>query len=111
MSRVEVAEELEGTPVEWQSLGDPPKIHELLAEIVEVIGEISSVLVNLVRLLNGQLLFGHGFLECGKRLGVFPSFVVQDAEVIPAQAELAVITRLVGLRANQGLEDVYGPLD
>ena len=40
-----------------------------------------------------------------------PSVVVQAAKVVKAQAELAVITRLVGLRANQSLEDVDGPLD
>ncbi len=101
----------EGTLVNRQSPGDTPKVHELLTEIFEVIGEISSVLFNPVRLFNGQLLFGHGLLERGNRLGVSPSVVVQAAEVVPAQAELAVITRLVGLRLNQSLEDVDGPLD
>ena len=70
MSRAQISKDPEGTPVEWQPLGDTPKVHELLAEIVEVIGEISSVVVSLLRLVDGQLLFGHGLLESGERLGV-----------------------------------------
>ena len=111
MSRALGAVELEGTSVPRQPLGGPPKVHELLAEIVEVIGEVGSVAVNLLRLVDGQLLFGHGLLEGGERLGVFPGLVVQDTEVVPAQAELGVIEPLVGLRSDQGLEDVHGPPD
>ena len=109
--REKVLTDLDGPTVVRQPPVDLAQVDIDLTEIVEVIGEESSVVVEPACLVDGHLLFGHGLLECGERLGVLPSLVVQDTEVVPAQAELAVITRLVGLCANQDLEDVHGPPD
>ena len=98
MGRAEIAADLEGLTEKRQALVDTPKVHICLTEIVEVIGEKSTILIGLVCLGNGQLLFGHRLFECGERLGVFPRFVVQNSKIIPAQPELAVITGLFGLR-------------
>ena len=105
MGRTQVPAHAQRPLIIRRRVGQPAKIEVLFAEIVEVIAELDLIQIGVSGPVDRNLALLDGTREAGHRLVVPASVVMNDTEVVDAQAQRAVKTRQIGLRPHQVFQD------